>query len=118
LGAFASDVEVSRIVLLNDLNIAVARTGFLNMEAVARTYRYLTQTVAAQQQQRRSQAAPGKPRQMMKRRATCVLLCGPALLLRLVARISDCGSCKRLKKRRAEIDPLPQKAFTVCLRGV
>lgn len=44
LGAFAADIaNLSRIVTLHNLNITAARdaTGFLSMEATARTYRYL-----------------------------------------------------------------------------
>lgn len=44
LGAFAADIaNLSRIVTLHNLNISAARdaTGFLSMEATARTYRYL-----------------------------------------------------------------------------
>jgi type IV pilus assembly protein PilO len=44
LGAFAADIaNLSRIVTLHNLNITSARdaTGFLSMEATARTYRYL-----------------------------------------------------------------------------
>ena len=44
LGAFAADIaNLSRIVTLHNLNISSARdaTGFLSMEATARTYRYL-----------------------------------------------------------------------------
>jgi len=44
LGAFAADIaNLSRIVTLHNLNISAARdaTGFLTMEATARTYRYL-----------------------------------------------------------------------------
>ena len=65
LGAFASDVsKLPRIVLLNDLNIAVAKDGILNMEAIARTYRYLDpDEVAAQRKAAKgvAKAAPGKP---------------------------------------------------------
>ncbi len=44
LGAFAADIaNLSRIVTLHNLSISSARdaTGFLTMEATARTYRYL-----------------------------------------------------------------------------
>jgi type IV pilus assembly protein PilO len=44
LGAFAADIaNLSRIVTLHNLSITSARdaTGFLSMEATARTYRYL-----------------------------------------------------------------------------
>jgi type IV pilus assembly protein PilO len=47
LGAFAADIaNLSRIVTLHNLSISAAKdaTGFLTMEATARTYRYLDTT--------------------------------------------------------------------------
>jgi type IV pilus assembly protein PilO len=48
IGAFAADVaNLSRIVTLHNLNITstqAAKDGSLNMEATARTYRYLDAT--------------------------------------------------------------------------
>ena len=60
LGAFASDVaKLPRIVLLNDLNVALGREGGLTMEAVAKTYRYLDpEEVAAQRKTAKSAAKP------------------------------------------------------------
>ena len=60
LGAFASDVaKLPRIVLLNDLNVALVKDGGLTMEAVAKTYRYLDpEEVAAQRKTAKSAAKP------------------------------------------------------------
>jgi type IV pilus assembly protein PilO len=60
LGAFASDVsKLPRIVLLNDLAVVATKEGALNMEAVAKTYRYLDpEEVAAQ---RKATKAATKP---------------------------------------------------------
>jgi type IV pilus assembly protein PilO len=42
MGAFASDVgQLSRIVTLNDVAIASGKDGILQMDATARTFRYL-----------------------------------------------------------------------------
>src|SRR3982751_2244191 len=42
MGAFASDIsKLSRIVLLNDVNLMLAKDTGLSMDAVAKTYRYL-----------------------------------------------------------------------------
>lgn len=64
LGAFASDVaKLPRIVLLNDLNVSVLREGTLNMEAVAKTYRYLDAEELAKQRKvakDKAKPAPGK----------------------------------------------------------
>jgi type IV pilus assembly protein PilO len=60
LGAFAADIaNLSRIVTLHNLSITSARdaTGFLSMEATARTYRYLDQNELADI--RKGKAAPG-----------------------------------------------------------
>lgn len=61
LGAFASDVsKLPRIVLLNDLNVVIAKDGILNMEAVAKTYRYLDpDEVAAQRKAAKNAAKTG-----------------------------------------------------------
>lgn len=50
VGSFASDIaNLSRIVTLNNLNIIPARDGSLQMEATAKTFRYLdSDEVAAQ----------------------------------------------------------------------
>jgi type IV pilus assembly protein PilO len=50
IGAFASDIaNLSRIVTLNNLSIVPARDGALQMEATAKTFRYLDgDEVAAQ----------------------------------------------------------------------
>ncbi len=64
LGAFASDVsKLPRIVLLNDLNVVIAKDGVLNMEAVAKTYRYLDpDEVAAQRKAAKNAAKAGAPK--------------------------------------------------------
>ena len=61
LGAFSSDVaKLPRIVLLNDLNVALGKDGALTMDAVARTYRYLDpDEVAAQRKTAKGAAKPG-----------------------------------------------------------
>ena len=59
LGAFASDVaKLPRIVLLNDLNIAVVKDGTLTMDAVAKTYRYLDPDEVAAQRKTAKAAKP------------------------------------------------------------
>lgn len=61
MGAFASDVgQLSRIVTLNDVSIAAAKDGSLQMEATARTFRYLDEEEIASQ--RKSQQAAKKGR--------------------------------------------------------
>jgi type IV pilus assembly protein PilO len=62
LGAFASDVaKLPRIVLLNNLTIALNKDAFLTMDAVAKTYRYLDDDeVAAQQKTAKEKAAKEK----------------------------------------------------------
>jgi type IV pilus assembly protein PilO len=52
MGAFASDIsKLSRIVLLNDVNLALNTkdSGGLTMDAVAKTYRYLDDEEIAKQ---------------------------------------------------------------------
>lgn len=58
IGAFASDIgQLSRIVTLNDISLVAAKNG-LNMDATAKTFRYLDdEEVAAQ---RRASAKSGK----------------------------------------------------------
>lgn len=58
IGAFASDIgQLSRIVTLNDISLVAAKNG-LNMDATAKTFRYLDdEEVAAQ---RRASAKAGK----------------------------------------------------------
>ena len=61
LGAFAADIaNLSRIVTLHNLNISSSRdpSGFLSMEATARTYRYLDST---ELENIRKAAAANKP---------------------------------------------------------
>ena len=59
VGSFASDIaNLSRIVTLNNLSISPFRDGTLQMEATAKTFRYLdTEEVAAQ---RKAAAPPAK----------------------------------------------------------
>lgn len=50
MGAFASDVsQLSRIVTLNNLVLAVDKTGDLKLDAVAKTFRYLDEEELAAQ---------------------------------------------------------------------
>ena len=52
MGAFASDIsKLSRIVLLNDVNLTFsnAKDGGLTMDAVAKTYRYLDEEEISKQ---------------------------------------------------------------------
>jgi type IV pilus assembly protein PilO len=50
MGAFASDVsQLSRIVTLNDLVLAVDKTGGLKLDAIAKTFRYLDEEELAAQ---------------------------------------------------------------------
>jgi type IV pilus assembly protein PilO len=61
MGAFASDVgQLSRIVTLNDVSIVAAKDGNLQMEATARTFRYLDEEEIAAQ--RKAQQAGKKGR--------------------------------------------------------
>ncbi len=60
MGAFASDVaQLPRIVTLNDVSI-VNEKGVLQMDAVARTYRYLDEEEVAKQRALAKQKAKGK----------------------------------------------------------
>ena len=50
MGAFASDIsKLSRIVLLNDVQLTQNKDGALTMDAVAKTYRYLDEEELAKQ---------------------------------------------------------------------
>jgi type IV pilus assembly protein PilO len=50
MGAFASDIsKLSRIVLLNDVNLLQSAGGVLSMDAVAKTYRYLDEEELSKQ---------------------------------------------------------------------
>lgn len=50
IGAFASDIgRLSRIVTLNDINLAAAKDGSLTLDATARTFRYLDEEELAAQ---------------------------------------------------------------------
>jgi len=62
IGAFASDVsQLSRIVTLNNLGLAVDKDGNLMMDATARTFRYLDEEeVAAQRRAAREKAEKAK----------------------------------------------------------
>jgi len=68
IGKFSSDIAMlPRIVTLNDIAIAVAPTGGLSMDAVAKTYRYLDEAeLAALNAQKKAKekpaAAPAKSR--------------------------------------------------------
>jgi type IV pilus assembly protein PilO len=61
LGAFASDIsKLSRIVLLNDVNLMLAKDTGLSMDAVAKTYRYLDEEELAKQKKSTKDAAAKK----------------------------------------------------------
>jgi type IV pilus assembly protein PilO len=50
MGAFASDIsQLSRIVTLNDINVASGKEGLLTMDAIAKTFRYLDEEELAKQ---------------------------------------------------------------------
>lgn len=50
MGAFASDIsKLSRIVLLNDVQLTQNKDGAITMDAVAKTYRYLDEEELAKQ---------------------------------------------------------------------
>lgn len=50
---------MSRIVTLNDIEIAVSKEGILGMSTVAKTFRYLDEEEVARQ--KKEKAAKGKP---------------------------------------------------------
>ncbi len=62
MGAFASDLgQLSRIVTLNDITINAGKDGQLQMDATARTFRYLDdEEVAAQRKSVKAAKAPKK----------------------------------------------------------
>src|SRR5574341_2175844 len=61
MGAFASDVgQLSRIVTLQNVQIAAEQTGNLTMEATARTFRYLDDDEVAEQRKASAKKGPGK----------------------------------------------------------
>lgn len=64
MGAFASDIsQLSRIVTLNDINVAAAKNGALTMDAVAKTFRYLDEEEVAKQRKaakEKAERAKGK----------------------------------------------------------
>ena len=60
LGAFASDIaNLPRIVTLNNMSIGVGKGGQLNLDATAKTYRYLDQDeIAAQRKAKQPAKGP------------------------------------------------------------
>ena len=61
MGAFASDIaQLSRIVTLNDIALAVAKDGNLTMDTTARTFRYLDEDELAEQNRQRAAKAAAK----------------------------------------------------------
>jgi type IV pilus assembly protein PilO len=62
LGAFASDIaNLPRIVTLNNMSIGVGKGGHLNLDATAKTYRYLDQDeIAAQRRAKQPAKGPAK----------------------------------------------------------
>lgn len=63
MGAFASDVgQLSRIVTLNDVSIKAQKDGLLEMEATARTFRYLDEEEIAARRKAQQAAKRGRRR--------------------------------------------------------
>jgi type IV pilus assembly protein PilO len=61
MGAFASDVgQLSRIVTLNDVSIKAQKDGLLEMEATARTFRYLDEEEIAARRKAQQAAKRGR----------------------------------------------------------
>lgn len=61
MGAFASDIsKLSRIVLLNEVQLAQNKDGVLTMDAVAKTYRYLDEEELARQKKTANDAKAAK----------------------------------------------------------
>ena len=62
MGAFASDLwHLSRIVTLNDVTITAVKDNQLQMDATARTFRYLDdEEVSAQRKSAKAAKAPKK----------------------------------------------------------
>ncbi len=61
MGAFASDIsKLSRIVLLNDVQLAQNKDGAITMDAVAKTYRYLDEEELAKQKKAAKDAKAAK----------------------------------------------------------
>lgn len=62
MGAFASDIsKLSRIVLLNDVQLTPNKDGVITMDAVAKTYRYLDdEELVAQKKAAQKAKAPKK----------------------------------------------------------
>lgn len=61
MGAFASDIsKLSRIVLLNDVQLVQNKDGAIMMDAVAKTYRYLDEDELAKQKKVAKDAKAGK----------------------------------------------------------
>jgi type IV pilus assembly protein PilO len=64
MGAFASDVsQLPRIVTLSNITLKQTKGGLLEMDATARTYRYLDETeIAAQRKASRDAKKKGRRR--------------------------------------------------------
>jgi len=61
LGKFASDIsQLPRIVTLNDISITPGKGGVLDLEATAKTYRYLDENELAAQRNTARKAGAGK----------------------------------------------------------
>jgi len=61
MGAFASDIsKLSRIVLLNDVQLAQNKDGVITMNAVAKTYRYLDEEELTRQRKAAKDAKAAK----------------------------------------------------------
>ena len=63
MGAFASDVsQLPRIVTLSNISLKQAKGGILEMDATARTYRYLDEAEIAAQRKAARDANKGRKR--------------------------------------------------------
>ena len=64
IGAFAADMaNLPRIVTLNNISVITGKDGVLQMDAVAKTFRYLDQDeLSAQRQARKDQKGKKKPK--------------------------------------------------------
>lgn len=61
MGAFASDIgQLSRIVTLNDMSLAISKDSTLVMDATAKTFRYLDDEEVAKQRKSAPKAAAKK----------------------------------------------------------
>ena len=109
MGAFASDLgQLSRIVTLNDVTIGPGKDGQLQMDATARTFRYLDdEEVSAQVGQSRQGAEEMRFRDMrlffLVLAALALAACGGEQYGDLKQELAQLS-----KDLRGRVDPLPQ----------